>query len=239
MNPNPKLHAWIAMCGYCSRREAERLMLEGSVKLNGRVIKNVAERIHPGKDKVMVRGKLLSSQQAHEYWALNKPTGVVSTVNDPDGKPTVMRYIQSKARLFPVGRLDEDSEGLLFLTNDGDFAYTLTHPKHGIAKVYEVFIKGTLSNTQLRILREGVPLKDGVTQPAEVSILNHEQGNTHLQFVLHEGRHRQIRRMCANQNIEIYTLKRVSIGSVSLGSLAIGRVRPLSSEEVTALLSEA
>lgn len=233
---HPKLHAFLAHAGVTSRRKAEVLIAEGKVTVNGKVVKNVAERVFPSKDVVMVDGKVISNTPAFVYYALNKPQGYVSTVSDPDGKPTVMSLVPHTTRVYPVGRLDQDSEGLILLTNNGELAQKLTHPKFRVEKTYHVLVFGSPSNTALNTLRSGVKLKDGMTAPAGVELFKHDHGNTWIKITIHEGRHRQIRRMCAYVGLEVKRLVRMQIGPLFLGELPEGKWRTLGDEERTQLL---
>ena len=210
------------------RRQSESLILQGNVKVNGQVEKNVATRVVPGKDIIEYRGDVLQLEEDKVILALYKPVGVVSTVNDPDGKPTIMKFIPDhlrKFRLFPVGRLDEASEGLVLLTNDGDLAYKLTHPKFQIPRTYHVVISGKLSRMEMGRLRRGVPLKDGRTKSAEVEILDEDEQMQVLEITLREGRHHQIRRMMQALNHEVKQLIRVSHGNYELDDLEPGKWR--------------
>lgn len=224
-----KLAKFLAHAGVASRRKAEELIEKGQVKVNGQVQRNVAERVTPGKDTVEFKNRLVEVTSETIILALHKPTGVVSTVSDPDGKPTVMDYVPAeyaKYRLYPVGRLDEDSSGLILLTNDGDLAYSLTHPSKEVAKTYRVMIAGKLTYPELSRLRTGVPLKDGKTQPAQVNVLDEFGTSQLVEITITEGRHRQVRRMMEAVNHEVEELKRLSMGPYVLGNLKVGKVRP-------------
>ncbi len=235
MSPSyPKLHVVLAHAGIASRRKAEVLIIEGKIKVNGVIVKNVAARVNPQTDRIEVSGKLISAQEQFVYYLVNKPQGYVSAASDATYK-TVTSLVPKIGRVYPVGRLDIDSEGLVLLTNDGDLAYALTHPKFEIPKTYHVLVKGSPSNTALGMLHSGIPLKDGKTAPAKVSVVKHEGGNTWIAITIHEGRNRQIRRMCAHLNLEVLRLIRQSIGNLFLSDLPIGKYRTLSSEEITML----
>jgi len=223
-----KISKLLATAGIASRRKAEELVLAGKVTLNGKIMRNVAERVLPEKDVVSVGGRIISAQEDPVVLVLNKPAGVVSTVSDPDGKPTVMNYIPEefeKYRLFPVGRLDEESEGLMLLTNDGNLAYTLTHPKFAVSKVYHVVIQGHLSESEISRIRRGVPLKGKKTRPAEVTILDRTNETQILEITIREGMNRQIRRMMKALNHPVLRLQRQKMGEYSLGKLDPGMVR--------------
>ncbi len=223
-----KLAKVLAHAGVASRRAAEELILAGKVSVNGTVEKNVARRVDPATDKISVKGRALPTQSETLVLSLYKPVGVVSTTHDPDGKPTVLQYLPEeykKTRLYPVGRLDEESEGLVLLTNDGELAYRLTHPKFEVPRTYQVWISGLLTASELHRLRTGVPLKDGYTQPADVQIVNDFEAGQMLKITLSEGRHHQIRRMMQAVNHPVQKLKRVSHGKYQLGTLKPGEVR--------------
>lgn len=223
-----KLAAYLAHSGIASRRQSEALILQGKVKVNGQTEKNVATRVVPGVDTVEFLGKPIEPQQEKVVLALYKPVGVVSTVNDPDGKPTVMKFIPSQFReyrLFPVGRLDEASEGLILLTNDGDLAFHLSHPKFQVPRTYNVHIAGRLSGLEIGRLMNGVPLKDGRTKSADVEILDEDDASQVLQITIREGRHHQIRRMMQALNHEVLQLIRISHGDYELGDLQPGKWR--------------
>lgn len=237
--PAIKIAKALADAGVASRRKAEELVLAGKVRVNGKPLRNVAERVIPGKDAIAVNGQLLRAQdEPNIILALNKPRGVISTVSDPDGKPTIMEYIPEKFsqyRLFPVGRLDEDSEGILLLTNDGQYAYELTHPKFQVPKTYHVLISGQLSESELQRVRRGVPLKGRKTQPAQIKILERLDESQLLEITIHEGLHRQVRRMMQALNHNVLRLQRVQFGPYSLGKLAVGEVREEKKHSASAL----
>lgn len=233
---SPKLHAFLAHAGVASRRKSEVLIAEGKVKVNGKVMTNVAERINPTKDTIEVSGKLITATPPPVYYVLNKPVGYVSTVSDPDGKPTVMRLIPKDIRVYPVGRLDLESEGLMLFTNNGDLAQRLTHPKFEVKKTYHVLVQGSPSNTALNTLRRGVRLKEGFATPDAVELFKHDHGNTWITVTIHEGRNRQVRRMCAHVGLQILRLIRVSLGPLLLDDLGSGKWRRLTTQEELALL---
>lgn len=222
-----KLAAFLAHAGVASRRKAEALIAKGLVAVNGRLEQNVARRV-AATDVVEYRGKTVVPSTKMVALLLNKPRGIVSTVSDPDGKPTVMKFLPREyehMRLYPVGRLDEDSEGLIVLTNDGDLALRLTHPKYQTPKTYHVWIAGELTRTELFRLQSGIRLKDGTTAPAAVEILKTGNGEQKVEMTIHEGRHHQIRRMMNAVNHEVLRLRRVKMGPFELGDLRPGSVR--------------
>lgn len=233
-----RLQKFMADCGVASRRKCEELIQNGKVKVNGHPAK-LGDKVDPKKDIVTLRGKRLVSSGASGpvYLMLNKPRGYVTTVHDEFGRKTVMDLVADvPGRIYPVGRLDRDSEGLLFLTNDGNFANAMTHPKHHFAKVYRVTVRPPVTDEMLDKMRGGMDLEEYKTQPCTVVVLESEANRVVLEFVIYEGRNRQIRRMCEAVGLEVARLKRVSIGSIKLGGLAVGKYRMLSEQEIRHLL---
>lgn len=207
----------------------------GKVKVNGHIA-HIGDKVNPKKDVVTVRGKRINHIDKMYYIMLNKPRGYVTTVSDELGRKTVMDLIDVDARVYPVGRLDKDSEGLLILTNDGSFANALTHPKHNFAKVYRVTVRGDVDDSVIKKLCDGVVIDSRMTAHCDVSVITKEDNRTVLEFILREGRNRQIRKMCEAVNLEVARLKRISIGPVKLGMLKPGKSRMLSENEVKKLL---
>lgn len=230
-----RLQKFMAECGVASRRKSEELIEMGKVKVNGHVA-HIGDKINPKKDLVTVRGKKINKVDRMYYIMLNKPRGYVTTVSDELGRKTVMDLIDVKARIYPVGRLDKDSEGLLILTNDGSFANALTHPKHNYAKVYRVTVRPFVNDEILDKLRNGIEIDGRKTASCDVNIVTEEEGRVVLEFILREGRNRQIRKMCEAVNLEVARLKRISIGPVKLGMLQPGKSRELTDNEVRKLL---
>ncbi len=230
-----RLQKFMAECGVASRRKSEELIEMGKVKVNGHIA-HIGDKINPKKDLVTVRGKKINKIDRMYYIMLNKPRGYVTTVSDELGRKTVMDLIDVKARIYPVGRLDKDSEGLLILTNDGSFANALTHPKHNYAKVYRVTVRPSVNDEILDKLRNGIEIDGRKTAPCDVNIVTEEEGRVVLEFILREGRNRQIRKMCEAVNLEVARLKRISIGPVKLGMLQPGKSRELTDNEVRKLL---
>lgn len=233
-----RLQKYIAMCGVASRRAAEELIADGKVKVNGNKITEQGTKVEVGADRVWVNGKEIKPVQKDYYIMLNKPIGYVSTVKDQFDRPTVIDILgeEINARIFPVGRLDYETEGLLLMTNDGDFTYKVTHPKHNIDKTYIAVIKGGISIRGLAMLRSGVKLDDGfVTSPAQVEMLNADNGHTVIKITIHEGKNRQVRRMFEAVGCKVVELQRISIGKVELGNLPLGRWRYLTSHEINYL----
>jgi len=226
----------ISAAGITSRRAAEELIAEGRVRVNGAVVTELGAKADAEKDHIKVDGKLINPKQPKTYIMLNKPAGFVTTMSDPEGRPTVQDLLKGiKVRVYPVGRLDYNTEGLLLLTNDGDFAHLITHPKHEFPKSYLAKIKGVLEDSALQALEQGVFLKDGKTAPAKVRKIRKEEANSWVEMTIHEGRKRQVRRMFDHVGRSVIRLKRVRTGSLSLGDLHEGAYRHLTSDEVRAL----
>ena len=228
--------------GLCSRRAAEQVIREGRVKLNGHPVK-VGDKMDINHDVLMVDGekiRIVKKQQKY-YIMLHKPRGYITTVSDELGRKTVMDLVQDvPARIFPVGRLDKDSEGLLLMTNDGDFANMLTHPSHEISKLYRVTVRPHATEQQIVQMSEGVVLDDGVkTQPAVINVAVDEPERTVLEMTIHEGKNREIRRMCEAVGLEVVRLKRNAEGVVKLGMLKPGTYRELTKAEVNGLRAAA
>ncbi len=231
-----RLQKAIADAGVASRREAEDLIREGLVTVNGKVITNLGTQVDPEHCHIKVRGKLIQSQQKKVYLALNKPIGYVTTLKDPQNRPTIMEFIRGiKARVFPVGRLDYNSEGLIILTNDGELANEIMHPRHHMPKTYLVKVKGKLAPSKLDKLQRGIRLPDGLTAPAQIQKVRSLPANTFLEITIHEGRKRQIRRMFEKLGHSVLKLKRIRIGPVYLGDLPPGKFRKLNPSEIKRL----
>lgn len=232
-----RLHKILAQAGVASRRAAEDMIAAGRVAVDGVVVRQPGASADSDRQKITIDGKPLPSPTAKEYWLLNKPAGYVSTVSDPQGRPTVMSLLPPEAtgRFYPVGRLDYDSEGLLLLTNDGELAQRLTHPSHQVPKRYLVWVDGRPGPVVLSRLRNGVEIEGGVTAPAKVGIKASGKTTSKLSFMLIEGKKREIRRMCAEVGHRVQRLVRVGIGPLRLGDLPLGQARRLSGGEIAAL----
>lgn len=230
-----RLQKFLARAGVASRRAAEELIRRGEVLVNGSTAE-LGAKVNPVVDVITWRGRVVRLEEEKRYLMLNKPTGVVSTAKDPQGRPTVLDLLPDhRERLYPVGRLDLDTAGLLLLTNDGDFSYALTHPKFKVMKRYWAWLKGIVHEGDLERLRAGVMLDDGITAPAAASILDQSAGQTKLELIIHEGRKRQVRRMCAAVGYSVLKLTRVQLGDLWLGDLALGKTRALTAAEVANL----
>jgi 23S rRNA pseudouridine2605 synthase len=225
-----RLQKVLAQAGIGSRRRCEELIEAGSVRVNGEVAV-LGRRVDPDHDLIEVDGVAVGVRPGSVYYLLNKPAGVITTADDPQGRPTVVDIVPAEPRVFPVGRLDADTEGLLLLTNDGELTHRLTHPSFGVDKEYLAHVSGRPSRGALRRLREGVDLEDGRTAPASASLV----GDDVVRLVIHEGRNRQVRRMCEAVGHPVERLVRVRIGPLRDPQLRPGEWRELTRDEVRAL----
>jgi pseudouridine synthase len=229
-----RLQKFMANCGVASRRKSEALILAGQVKVNNVLVVELGTQIDPLVDTVEVKGRLLE-RPGFAYFFLNKPKGVLTTVTDTHNRPCVMDLLPEIPGLHPVGRLDMDTEGLLLLTNDGELTYLLTHPKHEFSKTYEGLVKGTPSDQALKDFAAGMEIEDYRTAPAAIRVLAQENDKTRLEMIIHEGKKRQIRKMCQVMGTPIISLKRTAIGKLKLGKLKSGQFRVLTEAEVNYL----
>jgi 23S rRNA pseudouridine2605 synthase len=230
-----RLQKYLARCGVASRRTSEQIIVGGRVRVNGQVAAELGTTVDPGTDRVEVDGRVIAPPTGHTYVLLNKPIGVVSTASDPQGRRTVLDLVETDARLYPVGRLDYDSEGLILLTDDGDLALRLTHPRHTVEKEYAALLTGDVTDAALTRLRDGVPLDGRATVPARVERGDSGPDGTWVRITIREGRNRQIRRMAEYVGLGVNRLIRVRIGPLRLGTLPPGSWRMLSTAEVAAL----
>lgn len=232
-----RLQKHLADCGIASRRKSEELIAMGKVKVNGHIA-GIGQKVDPKRDKITVRGKNVVANTTKMYIMLHKPRGFVTTASDEKGRKCVTDLVKdAPVRLFPVGRLDMNSEGLLLMTNDGEFANRLTHPSYHVNKTYRVTVKGEVEDEKLIELREGI-LLDGIkTLPCDCFVAERKADRTVLIFVIQEGRNRQIRRMCEEVKLEVLRLKRTEIAGVKLGMLPRGSWRPLNEKEMRRLTS--
>lgn len=227
-----RLQKYLSENGIASRRKSEELILAGKVKVNGRVA-SIGDKVDPVRDKVTVGGKRVVRTKTKMYIMLHKPRGYVTTMRDELGRKCVFELVEDAGvRLFPVGRLDRNSEGLLLMTNDGAFANLLTHPSRHVSKVYRVTVREKVTEEQLTTLTEGIMLDGSKTLPCEVHVIDRDDNRTVLQFVLFEGRNRQIRRMCEAVGLTVIRLKRTEIAGVKLGMLPQGKWRELNEKEM-------
>ncbi len=233
-----RLHKFLSRCGTSSRREGERLILEGRVKVNGNTVHTLGATVDPLNDQVEVDGVMLEPPH-HIYIILNKPKGYITSVKDEKGRPTVMKLLTGvEERVYPVGRLDRDSEGLLLFTNHGELAYRLMHPRYHMEKRYRVRLRGTPKEEDLNRLRKGIRLRDGKTAPAEIRVVSRGKRETEVEVVLKEGRKRQIRRMFKAMGYPVISLVRVAMGHLTLKGLPQGQYRYISPQEIEELKRE-
>jgi 23S rRNA pseudouridine2605 synthase len=228
-----RLAKFLAHGGVASRRASERIIANGRVTVDGRIVKDPARDVGDGDD-VRVDDSPVGAE-VREVWAVNKPAGVVSTAREPGERPAVVEFVDSAVRLYPVGRLDAESTGLLLLTNDGDLANRLTHPRYGVAKTYRARLRTAIADRDIERLRHGVELEDGLTGPAEVNLV----GDGELEIVLREGRNRQVRRMVESVGNRVVALRRIGFGSLRLGRLNEGGCRRVTNEEIARLWKDA
>ncbi|MGI6552783.1 MAG: rRNA pseudouridine synthase [Clostridia bacterium] len=231
-----RLQKYLSRMGVASRRACESLILEGKVQVNGKTVTVLGTKINPQLDLVQVEGRVIAQKEPKIYLMLNKPPGYVTTVKDDRGRPTVMDLIGPvERRIYPVGRLDYQTRGLLILTNDGDLAYILTHPKYEIKKTYLALVKGQPQEKDLDRLRKGIMLDGRKTAPASIRFLRRVGHNSLVEIILHEGRNRQVRRMFHRIKHPVLELERTRIGSLDMGQLPLGAYRPLTREEIQSL----
>lgn len=230
-----RLQKLIAAAGLCSRRQAEALIEAGRVKVNGRVAA-LGDQADPHHDRIEVDGKPLKRQEPFVYLLMHKPVGVVTTLSDPEGRRVVTDLLQDvPVRVYPVGRLDLTTSGLLLLTNDGALANRLAHPSHQVEKTYLVRVRGTLTADAIRSLEQGVALDDGMTAPAQIARVRRSGGHAWFELTIHEGRNRQVRRMCEAIGLPVSRLMRIRYAFLALGELAPGQYRRLNAAEVAQL----
>lgn len=234
-----RLQKYLAMCGVASRRASEEIILQGRVKINGEKCTMLGTKVADG-DVVSLDGEEIKLEEKKYYIMLNKPVGYMTTVSDEQGRPTVMDLISDiSKRVYPVGRLDCNTEGLLLMSNDGDFTHKVTHPKHKLDKTYEVFVSGNAEKNAIRKLEHGVFIDGKKTAPAVVDIVDFGKNSALLTITIHEGRNRQVRKMCASVGFKVMGLKRISEGGLSLGNLPLGKWRHLTNAEIKRILSNA
>jgi 23S rRNA pseudouridine2605 synthase len=231
-----RLHKVMARAGVASRRKSEQYILEGRVKVNGKIVRTLGTKVDPCLDKVEIDDKPVDFSNDPTYIAINKPTGYLTTVRDPFNRPIVFDLLDMpKAGLFPVGRLDKDSEGILLLTNDGDLAYRLTHPRFKVERTYLVEVRGCPEKNILACLQKGIILEDGLTAPAHVQLMDRYSDRSLLKVVITEGRKRQVRRMFDKVGHPVMSLKRISMGPLKIQQLPVGQYRVLDSSEILSL----
>jgi len=231
-----RLQKVIAASGLASRRKAEEWIAQGRVTINGKIVRELGTRIDPERDHVKVDGRHLKAVEPYAYLLLNKPKGIVSTLNDPEGRPTIEHLLHGVTlRMFPVGRLDFDTEGLMLLTNHGELAQALLHPRYHVAKVYLAKVKGVLNDDEIDQLGRGVQLEDGMTAPAMIKKVRKAHENSWLEVTIYEGRKHQIKRMFEVVGHPVLKLKRIRFGPLALGDLLPGEFRYLTDREANTL----
>ncbi|MCI8361814.1 MAG: rRNA pseudouridine synthase [Clostridia bacterium] len=238
MESEIRLQKYLANNGILSRRKAEEAILEGKVKVDGKIVTELGTKINPTINKVEYEGKLVKPEEEKVYVLLNKPIGYVTTVKDQFDRDIVTDLIKGvKVKLLPVGRLDMYTSGALMLTNDGDFIYRVTHPKHEIEKTYNVTLRGIIESTQIEELEKGVKIEDYITKPAKVKILkiDNEKNISRIQITIHEGKNRQVRKMCEAVGKKVLALHRAKIGFLDVKDLKIGEWRYLNKKEIEKL----
>ncbi len=239
MDKPVRLQKFLAMAGIASRRKAEEYIAAGRVKVDGKINTAMGQLIVPGKQKVLFDNQQVETKEEHIYILLNKPKGYVTTLSDPQGRPIVTSLLHGiKERVFPVGRLDLDTEGALLLTNDGELSQNILHPKYEVYKTYEAQIKGFPSKNSLRSLEEGILIENKITAPAKVGIKRRNKGNTIITITIHEGRKRQVKKMFQAVGNPVQALKRLAYGNLELNNLPLGKFKILQENELKKIFSK-
>lgn len=240
INMEERLQKYLAECGIASRRKCEEYIIQGKVQVNGRTITELGVKVNPEKDKITFEGKNVKQEERKVYILLNKPIGYVTTSDEQFGRDKVLDLVKVRERVVPVGRLDMYTSGALILTNDGDFVYKVTHPKHEITKTYTVTVKGIIKNEEVEQLRKGVKIDDYTTRPAKVKILktDEEKDISRLEITIHEGKNRQVRRMCESVGRRVIALHRSKIGNIGVKDIELGKWRYLKDFEVKTLIGK-
>lgn len=235
-----RINKYIASCGIASRRKAEEIILAKRVKVNGKVVEELSFNIDENNDVVEIDGERIGLNEKPVYIVLNKPEGYITTVKDQFDRPSVLDLVTDiKERVYPIGRLDYETSGLLILTNDGDLTYKLTHPKHEVDKTYMAIVKGIPTEEQLKNFEEGLYIEDYKTAPAKIKVVKKDEEKNYAicQIKIHEGRNRQVRKMCRAINHPVLRLRRVAMGKITLKETEVGKYRHLTKEEVEYLKS--
>lgn len=231
-----RLQKYMAECGVDSRRHSEEIIAQGRVRVNGKKVTTQGIQIDPNLDEVRVDGKLIKQPDEMKYYIFHKPEGYLSTVSDPQGRATIYDLIpELQGKAVPVGRLDKDTQGLLLLTNDGEFAYRMTHPKFNVKKTYRAKVEGQVTDEEIKKLEKGLHLEDGMTAPAKAKVIKRFSHATLIELTLREGKKRQVRRMCDAIEHPVLVLTRTQVEKLSLRDLPTGQMRELTEEEVMTL----
>ena len=240
INMEERLQKYLAECGIASRRKCEEYITQGKVQVNGKTITELGVKVNPEKDKITFEGKNVKQEERKVYILLNKPIGYVTTSDEQFGRDKVLDLVKVRERVVPVGRLDMYTSGALILTNDGDFVYKVTHPKHEITKTYTVTVKGIIKNEEVEQLRKGVKIDDYTTRPAKVKILktDEEKDISRLEITIHEGKNRQVRKMCESVGRKVLALHRSKIGKIGVKDIELGKWRYLKDFEVKTLIGK-
>ena len=238
INMEERLQKYLAECGIASRRKCEEYIIQGKVQVNGKTITELGVKVNPEKDKITFEGKNVKQEERKVYILLNKPIGYVTTSDEQFGRDKVLDLVKVRERVVPVGRLDMYTSGALILTNDGDFVYKVTHPKHEITKTYTVTVKGIIKNEEVEQLRKGVKIDDYTTRPAKVKILktDKEKDISRLEITIHEGKNRQVRKMCEAIGHKVIALHRSKIAGIGVKDIELGKWRYLTKKEIEKIL---
>ena len=227
-----RLQKYLANCGVASRRKCEELIISGKVKVNGVIVNEVGIKVDPLKDMIEYDGKEIKKKEDKVYIMLNKPEGYISSVKDEKGRDTILDIVKVNERIYPIGRLDYDSSGLLLLTNDGEIYNKIIHPRVEIIKRYVAVVKGEVTDKDKMKFEIGIDIGGYITAPAELKVISYDKGVSTIEIGIHEGKNRQIRKMCAAIHHDVLSLKRISIGEIKLGYLKRGEYRKLNKEEL-------
>lgn len=232
-----RIAKFLSQAGVASRRQSELLIGQGQVKVNGRIVTELGYQVDPELDQIEYAGTIIKHTQTPVYVLLNKPPGYICSASDPQGRPTILDLVKDiRQRIYPVGRLDFDTAGLIILSNDGEFTNLMIHPRYKIEKCYEAWVAGRVKEAELEPIRTGIMLDDGPASPAECRILKQQNNKSLLEIKIHEGRKRQVKRMCAAVGHPVVSLQRTGFAFLSLNGLAEGQYRYLASTEVAALI---
>ena len=228
-----RLQKFMAKCGVASRRKCEQFILEGKVKINGKVVNELGVKVIENKDTVEFNNKIIVPEEKKVYFALNKPVGYITSLKDEKGRKTILDIVKVNERIFPIGRLDYDSSGLLILSNDGDIYNKIIHPRVSIDKKYIATVKGKFTKEEMIKFSNGVDIGGYITSYASIKEISSKNNISTVEIIIHEGKNRQIRKMCSALGHDVINLKRVSIGEISLGYLKLGEYRNLTKEELS------